>query len=136
MIGDHNRLLFARERFGEGIVDRERLGRHADLAAQLVCAQAELLRHALGGIRAGDRILTVAGDDIDTWEDLYIAIATRPDRDVAVTLLRDGRTEAVTVHPVAQGRFEIGDVGVLPDVNPQVRSLFAGDPAERAGVTS
>jgi regulator of sigma E protease len=87
-----------------------------------------------GGIRAGDRILTVAGDDIDTWEDLYIAIGTRPDRDVSVTLLRDGRTQSVTVHPVSQGRFDIGDVGVLPNVSPEVRSLFPGDPAERAGV--
>ena len=38
----------------------------------------------------GDRIVTVAGDEVDTWEDLFIAIGTRPDRDVALTLLRDG----------------------------------------------
>jgi len=53
---------------------------------------------------------------------------------VALTLLRDGRTEAVTVRPGAEGRFEIGDIGVLPDVSPRVRSLFPGDPAERACV--
>ncbi len=86
------------------------------------------------GIRAGDRILTVAGDEIDTWEDLYIQIGTRPDRDVAVTLLRDGRTEAVSVRPGAEGRFEVGDIGVMPDVSPSVRSVNQGDPADRAGV--
>ena len=86
------------------------------------------------GIRAGDRILTVAGDEIDTWEDLYIQIGTRPDRDVALTLLRDGRTEAVTVRPAAEGRFEVGDIGVLPDVSPSVRSVNPGEPADRAGV--
>ena len=86
------------------------------------------------GIRPGDRILTVAGSEIDTWEDLNIQIGMRPDRDVAVTVLRDGRTEALTVRPGAEGRFEIGDIGVLPDVSPRVQSLFAGDPAERAGV--
>jgi regulator of sigma E protease len=32
------------------------------------------------GIQRGDRILTVAGDDVDTWDDLFIAIGTRPDR--------------------------------------------------------
>jgi regulator of sigma E protease len=86
------------------------------------------------GLRAGDRILTVAGTEIDTWEDLYIQIGTRPNRDVALTLLRDGRTEAVTVRPGAQGRFEVGDIGVMPDVSPSVRTAYQGQPAERAGL--
>jgi regulator of sigma E protease len=88
------------------------------------------------GVRPGDRILTVAGSAIDTWEDLYIQIGTRPNRDVALTLLRDGRTEAVTVRPGAQGRFEIGEIGVMPDVSPSVRTAYPGQPAERAGVRS
>ena len=86
------------------------------------------------GIRAGDRILTVAGSEIDTWEDLYIQIGTRPGRDVALTLSRDGRTEAVTVRPGAQGRFEVGDIGVLPDVSPSVRNVYQGQPADQVGV--
>jgi regulator of sigma E protease len=88
------------------------------------------------GVRAGDRILTVAGSAVDTWEDLYIQIGTRPNRDVALTLLREGRTEAVTVRPGAQGRFEIGDIGVMPDVSPSVRTAYPGQPAERAGLRS
>ena len=86
------------------------------------------------GIRRGDRILTVAGDDVDTWEQFYMAIGTRPSRDVAVTLLRDGQTQAVTVHPNAQTKFEVGDIGVLPDVNPSIRTVTPGDPADKAGL--
>jgi len=86
------------------------------------------------GIRRGDRILTVAGDEVDTWEQFYMAIGTRPSRDVAVTLLRDGQTQAVSVHPNAQTKFEVGDIGVLPDVNPSVRTVTPGDPADKAGV--
>jgi len=85
-------------------------------------------------MRRGDRILTVAGDAIDTWEDLFLAIGTRANRDVAVTLLRDGKTVSVTVRPNAQTRFEVGDIGVLPDVNPRVVSVVKGDRADRAGV--
>ena len=86
------------------------------------------------GIRRGDRIVTIAGDAIDTWEDLFVAIGTRADRDVSLTLLRDGKPVSVTVRPNAQTRFEVGDIGVLPDVNPLVDSLVKGDPADRAGV--
>ena len=31
-------------------------------------------------------------------------------------------------------RFEIGDIGVLPNVHPHVRSVSAGEAAERAGL--
>ncbi len=86
------------------------------------------------GIQRGDRILTVAGDQLDTWDDLFLAVGTRPDRDIAVTLLRGGQTQAVTVRSVAESRFEIGSIGVLPDINPIVASIIAGEPAERAGL--
>jgi regulator of sigma E protease len=86
------------------------------------------------GIQRGDRILTVAGDQVDTWDDLFIAVGTRPDRDVQLTLLRAGQTQSVTVRTVAETRFEIGSIGVLPDINPIVASVIAGEPAERAGV--
>jgi regulator of sigma E protease len=84
------------------------------------------------GLQRGDRILTVAGDQVDTWEDLLIAIATKPDRDVAITVLRDGQTRSLTVRPTAEGRYEIGNLGVLPDTNPYVDPL-PGEVAERAG---
>ena len=86
------------------------------------------------GLQRGDRILTVAGDDVDTWDDLYVAIGTRPDRDVALTFLRDGETKSVTVRPNPETRFEVGDIGVMPDVNPIVGSVNPGDPADRVGM--
>ena len=92
------------------------------------------------GIQPGDRILTVAGSQVDTWEDLLLAIGTRPDRDVAMTLLRGGETVATTVRPTGEGRYEIGNIGVLPDTHPIVGygpggvTVIAGSPAERAGL--
>ena len=87
-----------------------------------------------GGIQRGDRVLAVGNDQVDTWEDLFIAVGTRPNRDVSLTLLRDGQTKSVTVHPVSETRYEIGNIGVLPDINPIVASVIAGEPAERAGL--
>jgi len=86
------------------------------------------------GMGRGDRILTVAGSPVGTWEDLLVAVGTRPDRDVAFTLLRDGQTVPITVRPVSEGRYEIGNIGVLPDINPVVASVVAGEPAEKAGL--
>jgi regulator of sigma E protease len=53
---------------------------------------------------------------------------------VAITFLRGGQTQAVTVRPNSETRFEVGDIGVLPDVSPVVRGVNAGEPADRAGV--
>ena len=36
--------------------------------------------------------------------------------------------------PAPQTRFEIGEIGVLPDTHPTVLSLLAGGPAEKAGL--
>ena len=86
------------------------------------------------GLKKGDRLLTVAGSEVATWEDLLIAIGTRPGRDVSLTLLRDGRTIAATVRPVGEGKYEIGNIGVLPDINPIIASVIPGDRAEHAGL--
>ncbi|NOT25573.1 MAG: RIP metalloprotease RseP [Acidobacteria bacterium] len=86
------------------------------------------------GIQSGDLILTVGNEPVSTWEDLFIAVGTRPDRDVPITLRRNGETRTVSVRPDSDGRFEIGEIGVLPDIDPIVASVIAGEPAERAGL--
>jgi len=86
------------------------------------------------GIQRGDRLLTIAGEEVPTWNDVGMAVATKPNRDIPITFSRDGRTQSVTVRPVAQGKYEMGDIGVLPDVSPHVRSVVSGDPADRAGI--
>jgi regulator of sigma E protease len=89
---------------------------------------------ARAGLQRGDRILTVAGDGVDTWDRLDIAIGTRPNRDVSLTFLRDGRTQSATLRPDAQGKYEVGDIGVLPDATPIVAALVKGDLAEKSGM--
>ena len=86
------------------------------------------------GIRPGDRIVTVAGETTETWEDLEVSIGRRPDRDVPITLLRDGQTVEASVRPVGQGRFEIGLIGISPNMIPVVRLVQPDRPAARAGI--
>ncbi len=91
---------------------------------------------AKAGIRPGDRITSVAGRRVETWEDFYIAVGSKPDREVTIDYERDGRMTAVTVTPKTPegSRFEVGDIGVLPDVHPHIRSVNPGDPADKAGL--
>ena len=87
-----------------------------------------------GGIRTGDRIIKVGSQKTPTWERFYLAIGGRADRDVPVTLLREGRETVLTVRPEAQTKMRIGDIGVLPNVHPSIRSVEANSPAARAGI--
>jgi regulator of sigma E protease len=89
---------------------------------------------ARAGIVPGDRILSVAGDDVPTWKDMAIAVSMKANRSVAVTLNREGRTMSLDVMPSAEGRYEIGDLGVLPDVSPIAQKVDPKDPAARGGM--
>jgi regulator of sigma E protease len=88
---------------------------------------------ARAGLVAGDQVLRVDGDETPTWDRFFLAISTKPHRDVELTILRDGREQRLTVRPDAKTRFEVGDIGVLPDVYPLIPRVHAGYPAEAAG---
>jgi regulator of sigma E protease len=85
-------------------------------------------------LRPGDRILRVNGEEVSSWDRFGLAIGTKADRDVELTFVRDSREERVTVRPLGQGRFDIGDIGVLPDVYPHVSGVVTGGPADKAGM--
>ena len=80
---------------------------------------------AVKGIRAGDRILTVAGRAVDTWKELTFAVGARANREIDVVLRRDGSVRTVQVTPAARTAYNIGDLGIGPDVSPQVLSVSA-----------
>jgi regulator of sigma E protease len=88
-------------------------------------------------IRPGDQIVAVAGRSVDTWEDFSIAVGTRPNREVTIELIRDGRAITRQVTPevaTGQGRIEFGEIGVFPDTHPRLYSVNAGEPGERGGL--
>ncbi len=89
----------------------------------------------LAGLKPGDRITEVAGSTVATWEDFYVAVGAKPGRDVELSYVRDGNSATVHVTPKSPegSRFEIGDIGALPDVHPHIRSVNPGDPADKAG---
>ena len=89
---------------------------------------------ARAGIQRGDRIVTVAGRDVDTWEQFFIGVGTRADRETEIGVLREGKQFTVKATPNPQTKFEIGEIGVYPDTHPLVGALLPGAPAQRAGL--
>jgi regulator of sigma E protease len=93
---------------------------------------------AKADIRPGDRIVSVAGRRVDTWEQFFLAIGTRPNVELTIDLTRQGKELArqVTTGTRPEEKYEIGDIGVLPDTHPNVARVTPGEPAEKAGIKS
>jgi regulator of sigma E protease len=94
-----------------------------------------------GGLQPGDQITRFGTADVRTWEHLDMAVAGRPEREVDVTILRGGREEHLKIRPDLKelrgrsgAKFEVGNIGVLPDVYPSVASFVPGKPAESSGL--
>ena len=87
------------------------------------------------GIRVGDRIVSVEGRVTETWSDLFVAVMPRAERVISVVVGEaDGAQRTITVTPDSQTEFEMGDLGVGPVMEPQIRSVAPGEPADLAGL--
>jgi regulator of sigma E protease len=89
---------------------------------------------AAAGLQPGDRILTINGKPVETWKEFGLIIATRANRQVRLGVERNGKQLEFAVVPAAVGRFEMGDLGVLPPLHPQVFAVNAEEPAAEGGV--
>ncbi len=86
------------------------------------------------GLKVGDRIVSVDGRAMPTWDDLSLEIATHAGRELTLGIVRDGHPLDLRITPAAQGRYEIGQIGVLPVTRPVIAEVLAHTPAERVGL--
>ncbi|MBL8140680.1 MAG: RIP metalloprotease RseP [Acidobacteria bacterium] len=89
---------------------------------------------ARAGLQKGDRIVAVAGKPVATWEQLFLTVMPRAEREIPVEFERAGARQTVQITPEAQTKFQMGDIGVAPETHPQIRELIAGGAAEKAGL--
>jgi regulator of sigma E protease len=86
------------------------------------------------GIQPGDRILSVDGIAVPTWDKFAIEIVPKANRQVNLVVERAGRPVELEVTPAAHGKFEMGEIGILPVMRPQITIVNAGQPAAEAGL--
>jgi regulator of sigma E protease len=91
---------------------------------------------ARAGIQPGDRIVAVADRAVETWQQFFISVGTRANREVSIRFTRNGAEQSVRLTPLPanDNRFEIGDIGVLPAVHPHLLSVSPGEAGERDGL--
>jgi len=89
---------------------------------------------AKAGIMPGDRIVSVNGHDVPTWDDLDMAVMTKGGREITMVIDRGGTPRTITVVPASEGRYEVGNLGVRPVLRPQIYAVRPNMPGERAGL--
>lgn len=94
------------------------------------------------GIEAGDRIVQVDGYAVRGFEDFQRLIATAPERQVTITLERNGQDRVLTAVPEAAtttDRFgnnhRVGRLGVTKNASAEDVILYRPDPVEAVGMT-
>jgi regulator of sigma E protease len=91
---------------------------------------------ASAGIKEGDRIVRVNAIDVKTWDEFFMAVVTKANREIPITVERDGRQFDVQITPAAVSKYEMGSIGVGPFRRVMVTTVAPGSPAERAGIKS
>jgi regulator of sigma E protease len=86
------------------------------------------------GVLVGDRILAVDEKEVPTWRQFYLAVATRANRQVRLTIERDGKRIERQVVPASIDRFETGAIGVMPVTHPQIAEVRKGQPGDEGGL--
>ena len=86
------------------------------------------------GVQIGDRIVAIEGTPIANWKELSMAVAPKADRPITLEIDRGGSRKEITVTPIGQSKFEIGDIGIIPEIHPETRRVFPNEPAQKGGL--
>ena len=86
------------------------------------------------GLQVGDVIVNFADREVTTWQGLQMRVVPRANREVPIVVRRNGERRSLTIVPEAQTKYEIGDLGILPSMHPEIAQVIPGTAAEAAGL--
>jgi regulator of sigma E protease len=97
---------------------------------------------AAAGLRTGDVVVSVDGRPVRHWEDLDRVVAKSSGRALQLAVAHDGTTQQVTItprmteirDPIFKESHEAWELGVGPQLTPQIGSVTSGSPADKAGL--
>ena len=101
--------------------------------APIVSAVVEQSAAQRAGVKSGDRIIAVSGQEISSWSAVDSQLAARASQSISLTVQRGH--DAIDVRlPAHAEPMDALSIGVLPEAHPVVRSIEVGKSADRAGL--
>ncbi len=88
----------------------------------------------VAGVKVGDRIVSVNGEPVETWTDYQMAVVPKANRQILLGIDRGGLPTTVAVTARALTKFEYGDIGILPPINPETTVVLDNGPAKEQGL--
>ena len=85
-------------------------------------------------LKPGDVIVSANGKPVRSWKELNQIVALNPNRDITLTVKRNGKLETVKVHTGVDEKNGVGTLPVVPAIKPVIGKVIKGSPAEKAGL--
>jgi regulator of sigma E protease len=86
------------------------------------------------GLRVDDEIIRIAGREVETWNDVHMAVGSKPDRLVRLEVRRDGQVLLVDLQTESVTRYQMGYAGFQAKILTQIQMVLSNSPAEKAGL--
>ncbi|MFW6132023.1 MAG: RIP metalloprotease RseP, partial [Candidatus Aminicenantaceae bacterium] len=86
------------------------------------------------GLKVGDEILRINKEKTKAWNDVELAVGTKPDRTINVKVKRDEKIKNFEVQTESKTRYFMGYAGFFPRTRTQVQMVSPGSPAEKGGL--
>lgn len=85
------------------------------------------------GLVEGDRLVSLEGEPVESYEDFVLGVSLAPEKPLALTVEREGERIDTTLTPEKAEPMGYGDAGVLPRILPRVVEVSDDTPAAAAG---
>ncbi|MCL2214570.1 MAG: RIP metalloprotease RseP [Treponema sp.] len=97
-------------------------------------ANGEVYPADIAGMQTGDLIKRINGQEITYYHEIQEIVALNPNKNLAVTVERDGNERTLNVTPALDKTSGAGRVGIYSWIDTVIDTVAEGSPAQRAGL--
>ncbi|MDR0464936.1 MAG: RIP metalloprotease RseP [Treponema sp.] len=88
----------------------------------------------IAGIKTGDLIKSINGQEITYYHEIQEIVALNPNKNIVITVERDGQEQSMNVTPFLDKATGAGRVGIYSWIDAVIDTVAEDSPAQRAGL--